>query len=93
MPALATGRGDGALDIRALEAGSNPFRTGDVFVTSGAGGVYPPDVPVATVRSSNREVAIAHPFADPNRLDFAIVLPPYVPVIAEPVASPAESAP
>ena len=93
MPALATGRGDGALDIRALEAGSNPFRTGDVFVTSGAGGVYPPDVPVATVRSSNREVAIAHPFADPNRLDFAIVLPPYVPTIAVPAAPPADGAP
>lgn len=93
MPALATGRGDGALDIRALEAGSNPFRTGDVFVTSGAGGVYPPDVPVATVRSSNREAAVGHPFADPNRLDFAIVLPPYVPAMPEPAAPPADGAP
>jgi rod shape-determining protein MreC len=79
MPALATGRGDGAVDIRALEAGSNPFKVGDVFVTSGAGGVYPPDVPVAIARVSNRDLAIARPFADPNRLDFAIVLPPYVP--------------
>lgn len=92
-PALATGRGDGTLEIRALEAGQNPFRMGDVFVTSGAGGVYPPDVPVATVWSSDREVAIAHPFADPNRLDFAIVLPPYVPIIPKPAAAPADSAP
>jgi len=92
-PALATGRGDGTLEIRALEAGQNPFRVGDVFVTSGAGGVYPPDVPVATVWSSDREVAIAHPFADPNRLDFAIVLPPYVPIIPKPAAVPADGAP
>ena len=92
-PALATGRGDGTLEIRALEAGQNPFRTGDVFVTSGAGGVYPPDVPVATVRSSNREVAIARPFADPNRLDFAIVLPSYVPAIPMPAAASADGAP
>lgn len=91
MPALATGRGDGALDIRALEAGSNPFRVGDVFVTSGAGGVYPPDVPVGLVLKSNRDLAIARPFADPNRLDFAITLPPYVPPI--PDAPVAEGAP
>ena len=78
MPALGTGRGDGAIDVRALEAGSNPFKVGDVFVSSGAGGVYPPDVPVAIVRQINREAAIARPFADPNRLDLAIVLPPYV---------------
>ena len=82
MPALATGRGDGTLDIRALEAGSNPFKVGDVFVTSGAGGVYPPDVPVAVARASNRDLAVARPFADPNRLDFAIALPPYVPPVA-----------
>jgi rod shape-determining protein MreC len=91
MPALATGRGDGAVDIRALEAGSNPFKVGDVFVTSGAGGVYPPDVPVAIARVSNRDLAIALPFADPNRLDFAIVLPPYVP--PTPSAPPVEGTP
>lgn len=78
MPALATGRGDGALDVRALEAGSNPFKVGDIFVTSGAGGIYPPNVPVAVARVSTRDLAIGLPFADPNRLDFAIVLPSYV---------------
>jgi rod shape-determining protein MreC len=82
MPALATGRGDGGLDIRALEAGSNPFKVGDVFLTSGAGGVYPPDIPVGVARTSNRDLAVAWPFADPNRLDFAVALPPYVPPVA-----------
>jgi rod shape-determining protein MreC len=60
-------------------------------VTSGAGGVYPPDVPVAIARVSNRDLAIARPFADPNRLDFAIVLPPYVP--PTPSAPPVEGTP
>lgn len=89
MPALATGRGDGALDIRALEAGSNPFKVGDVFVTSGAGGIYPPDVPVAVARAATRDLTIARPFADPNRLDFAMALPPYVPPVPPAVALPA----
>ena len=78
QPALATGRGDGALDIRALQAGSNPFKAGDVFVTSGAGGIYPPDIPVALAKIERRDLTIARPLADPARLDFAIVLPPYV---------------
>ena len=79
FPALATGRGDGGLDIRALQASGNPFKAGDVFVTSGAGGIYPPDVPVALAKIEQRDVTIARPLADPARLDFAIVLPPYVP--------------
>ena len=79
MPALATGRGDGGLDIRALEAGSNPFKVGDILVTSGAGGIYPPDIPVALIKFSNREMAVALPIADPRRLDFAIVEPAFVP--------------
>lgn len=91
MPALATGRGDGALDIRALEAGSNPFKVGDIFVTSGAGGVYPPNVPVAIARAATRDLTIARPFADPNRLDFAIALPPYEPPL--PAVPSAEATP
>jgi rod shape-determining protein MreC len=78
FPALATGRGDGGLDIRALQASGNPFKPGDVFVTSGAGGIYPPDVPVALAKIQQRDVTIARPLADPARLDFAIVLPPFV---------------
>lgn len=77
FPALATGRGDGGLDIRALQASGNPFKAGDVFVTSGAGGIYPPDVPVALAKVEQKDVTIARPLADPARLDFAIVLPPY----------------
>ena len=79
MPALATGRGDGGLDIRALQAGTNPFDPGDIFVTSGAGGIYPPDVPVAVVKIKQSEKAIARALADPARLDFATVEPAFQP--------------
>ncbi len=79
LPALATGRGDGGLDVRALEFGGNPFKQGDVFVTSGAGGIYPPDVPVAIARVRNRDFVIGMPLADPARFDFATVEPPYSP--------------
>jgi rod shape-determining protein MreC len=79
LPALATGRGDGALDVRALQAGGNPFKKDDLFVTSGAGGIYPPGVPVAVVRLLTNDAAVARPLADPARLDFAIVERPFQP--------------
>ncbi|AYJ87748.1 rod shape-determining protein MreC [Sphingomonas paeninsulae] len=78
LPALATGRGDGGLDIRALEAATNPFKPGDIFVTSGTGGIYPPDIPVALAAIRTRELVVARPLADPRRLDFAAVEPAFV---------------
>jgi len=43
-PALAVGRGDGTIELRTLEVGQNPFRRGDVLVTSGSGGLFPPNI-------------------------------------------------
>jgi rod shape-determining protein MreC len=78
-PALAAGRGDGTLELRTLEVGENPFRRGDVLVTSGIGGIFPPNIPVATVVRIEGDTAIATPIADPARLDFAIVERAYMP--------------
>lgn len=78
-PALAVGRGDGTLELRTLEVGVNPFRRGDVLVTSGVGGIYPPNIPVAQVIGQEGETAIARPIASPSRVDFAIVQPIYQP--------------
>lgn len=78
-PAIAVGRGDGTVELRTLEVGENPFRPGDVLVTSGVGGIFPPDVPVARVIRIEGDTAIARPLADPARLDFAIVQRPYQP--------------
>ncbi|PTQ10089.1 rod shape-determining protein MreC [Sphingomonas oleivorans] len=75
QPALAIGRGDGGLDLRALASGGRPFQKGDLVVTSGTGGIYAPNLPVAVVVNVDRELAVARPVADPARLDFAIVDP------------------
>ncbi|USI72601.1 rod shape-determining protein MreC [Sphingomonas morindae] len=82
LAALAAGRGDGSLELRPLGAGSNPFHRGDIVLTSGTGGLYPPDVPVAVVLRRDGDIAIAWPLADPARLDYAVVEPPYIGVPA-----------
>lgn len=79
VPALAVGRGDGTIELRTLEVGSNPFRPGDVLVTSGVGGIFPPNVPVARVVRIENQTAIARPVADPARVDHVIVQPAYQP--------------
>jgi rod shape-determining protein MreC len=90
-PALATGRGDGTLDIKPLEVGANRFHRGDVFVTSGTGGIYPPNIPVAVVFSTTRDDTIARPIANPARVDYAIVQEIYQET-AERLEAPAEAA-
>ena len=79
QPVISTGRGDGTIDVRPLEVGKNPFKTGDIIVTSGTGGLYPPLVPIAKVIRLDDDGAIAVPIADPSRVSFAIVEPPYEP--------------
>lgn len=85
-PVLGEGRGDGALEIHSTVVGGPGFRRGDLVVTSGVGGVYPPDLPVAVVTSVSGEIANALPLARPAKLDFAIVLPqaPAPPPVAPP---------
>jgi rod shape-determining protein MreC len=92
-PALAVGRGDGTIELRTLEVGQNPFRRGDVLVTSGAGGLFPPNIPVATVTGQEGERAIARPIADPARLDFAIVQRIFQPAAEGPLDAARQVAP
>ncbi len=88
LAGLATGQGDGSMEIRALIAGGRPFRLGDVAVTSGTGGVYTPNIPVAVVTEVRGDRAIARPLADPARADFAVVYPIFQPPITELPAQP-----
>jgi rod shape-determining protein MreC len=85
-PALGEGRGEGALEIHSTMVGGPGFRRGDLLVTSGVGGVFPPDLPVAVVTSTSGEIATALPLAAPAKLDFALVLPqaPAPPPVAPP---------
>ncbi|WP_298686716.1 rod shape-determining protein MreC [uncultured Sphingomonas sp.] len=88
MPALAAGRGDGSVEIRPLGAGGNPFDRGDIVLTSGTGGLYPPDVPVAVVVRKEGDVAVAWPLANPAQLDYAMVEPAFAGLPPPPAAPP-----
>ena len=91
IPVISTGRGDGTVDLRPLEVGRNPFKRGDIVVTSGTGGLYPPLVPVARVVRLDDDGAIALPIADPSSTSFALVEPPFEPAaIAAEASSEAE---
>jgi rod shape-determining protein MreC len=79
LPVISQGRGDGTVDVRPLEVGRNPFKRGDILVTSGTGGLYAPLVPVARIVRLDDDGAIAVPLADPANTSFALVEPPYEP--------------
>ncbi len=83
-PALAVGTGDSELRVELIEVGTNPFRPGDMIVTSGVGGIYPPDIPVAEIVRIEGDFAIARPLAAPSRVDYAIVQPLYQPAAVPP---------
>ena len=86
-PVISKGRGDGTVDLRPLEVGRNQLRPGDIIVTSGTGGLYPPLVPIARVARLDDDGAVALPLADPSSTSFAIVEPPYEPAaVAEEAA-------
>jgi len=79
IPVISQGRGDGTIDVRPLEVGRNPFKRGDILITSGTGGLYPPLVPIARVVKLDDDGAVAVPLADPSTTSFAIVEPPFEP--------------
>jgi len=79
QPVISQGRGDGTVDLRPLEVGRNPFKRGDIVITSGTGGLYPPLVPIARVVRLDDDGAIARPLADPSSISFAMVEEPYEP--------------
>ena len=93
IPVIAQGRGDGTVEIRPLEVGRNPFRPGDLIISSGTGGLYPPLVPVARVIKLKDDGAIALPLADPSVVSFAIVEPPYEPTVVAAENQPASTEP
>ena len=93
QPVISTGRGDGTIDIRPLEVGKNPFKPGDIIITSGTGGLYPPLVPIAKVIRLDDDGAIALPIADPSRVSFAIVEQPFEPAALAAAAASNDEAP
>jgi rod shape-determining protein MreC len=93
IPVIVQGRGDGTVEVRPLEVGRNPFKPGDIIITSGTGGLYPPVVPVARVIRLKGDGAIALPLADPSTTSFAVVEPPFEPAAAAETEPAATAAP
>jgi rod shape-determining protein MreC len=79
LPAFASGLANGMVAIKPINLGVNPFKAGDVIVTSGNGGLYQPNIPYAIVRSKTADGAIARPLAVPGRTPFVMVLSIYQP--------------
>ncbi len=84
LPAIVTGKGDGTLDVRAANAAANPFRPGDLLVTSGTGGVFPPNVPLGKVSAIGRDSSVVTPASNPDMADFVMVLRVFLPEPAPP---------
>lgn len=79
LPAFVEGKSDGRIAIRLLNMGMNPLKRGDVFVTSGSGGLYPPGIPVAVVTEVLHDGGVGHLASDPADADFVVVLPVFQP--------------
>ncbi len=75
IPAFATGRADGTVQLRLISLGINPLKRGDAFVTSGSGGLYRPGTAIAVVIRITVDGAIARPLSDPGTTEFVIVDP------------------
>lgn len=72
-PAFVQGRGDGMLKVRLINLGINPLRKGDVFVTSGSGGLYRPGIALAAVTAVTSDGAVARVLSDPAATEYVIV--------------------
>ncbi len=79
QPAIAAGVAGRLLEVRDRGGAEVPLRRGDRLVTSGAGGLFAPQIPVATVVDP-AEPARALPDADPATLDFVAIYRAYLPV-------------
>jgi len=86
--AFAEGRADGSLRLRLVNLGINPIREGDIFVTSGAGGLYRPGIAVAMATRLNKDGAIARLLSDPAATDFVLVDPIWKSVAVQAVTAP-----
>lgn len=73
--AFAEGRADGSLRLRLINLGINPIKPGDVFVTSGAGGLFRPGIAVAMAVEITRDGAIARLLSNPAATDVVVIEP------------------
>ena len=96
LVAFAEGRSDGSLRLRLVTLGVNPIKKGDVFVTSGSGGLFRPGIAVAIATEITRDGAIAQLLSNPAATDVVVVEPVWQPeavtALREPAPTPGEPA-
>ena len=93
QPALAAGAAGRLLEVRDRGGAEVPLQRGDRLVTSGAGGLFAPQIPVAMVVEAQGEPPRALPYADPAALDYVAIYRAYLPVPELPAAAPADAVP
>lgn len=78
---IATGSGSSVMTLEHLQSNemiTNHYKrspeVGDVLVTSGIGGIFPPDLPVGTIASINNEEIIVKPFVVFHTLEIVTIL-------------------
>lgn len=89
LVAFAEGRSDGSLRLRLINLGINPIKPGDVFVTSGAGGLFRPGIAVAIATDITKDGAIAQLLSNPAATDVVVVEPIWQPEAVRAVSAPA----
>lgn len=87
-PAMVAGVNGALLEVRYMAPADGMLKRGDRLVTSGDGGIFPPDVPVAVVVGYRGETPLARPLARPDGLGYVVVERPYLPPVILPPSSP-----
>ena len=85
---VAGGKGP-MIEVRYAAPVDGPLRRGDRLVTSGDGGVFPPDLPVAVVEGFEGETPLARPAARLDGLGYVVVQQPWLPPVVAPALIPA----
>jgi rod shape-determining protein MreC len=92
IAASGEGLANGMVAVRPVNLGVNPFKLGDIVVTSGNGGLFRPNIPYARVVRVTADGAYARPLSDPATAPYVMVLPVYeapaAALLAEPETTP-----
>ncbi len=93
VPAVLAGVGGGMTELRFMSAGPETvLHVGDLLVTSGEGGLFAPDIPVARIVALKGETARAEPIARADTLGIAVVEQAWLPTPAAPTSAQAAAA-
>jgi rod shape-determining protein MreC len=91
---LVNGRNMTTLTLTLSDPGTT-IELGDLLITSGEGGIFPPGIPVGTVTAIENETPVVRAAAQLRNLRYGLVLHPYLPPAVPPVDGlpPTESTP